>query len=463
MEILDPKNAQLAPETLNLFDQVTDTIAELNKARPFSAEVKHRINRDFLPDRVTATLNMEGISVSRRQTLLMMDAMRLDENASKAEREILNALKADEFVFRLASEKSALNSATIREIHQILQESVLDSAGAFRTGEIEITGASFLPPSGFDVPRLISDLVSVYADLDYQHPVLKAAWLHATFTHIHPFEDGNGRTGRLLQDYALLSSGLFPTGVPSSRRDDYYDALEKADNGDWNPLCQMLSEFQLNSISKIQAILDEVVNRSAFVAALAKRAKDKKQGALHKKYIVWRHRMTNFVDQMIATCDEFNNLNDAITIQNEPFAVIEFSKWSEIKKSGWAPNSWLLKQNWISEGELLFRNIFFFRRHNFRPEDIHPRTDLYGTVGLHITGGVPEFGARFDFESFSDPDIKLREIIFVNDTLHCYKASQANCSDDPSREEEWICSEESDFSTLINSFLEDVLVRKLGI
>ena len=107
-----PEEVRFDPETTNLFDEVERISAELQKKRPFSKEIDDRISSEFLPDRITATLNIEGISVSRRQTLMMMDAMTLSENSSKAEQEILNALKADEFVFEAATNRTQLRVRT---------------------------------------------------------------------------------------------------------------------------------------------------------------------------------------------------------------------------------------------------------------------------------------------------------------------------------------------------------------
>lgn len=463
MEILDPRDADFAPETLNLFDEVSEVAAELEKKRPFDQEINSRLSKEFLPDRITASLNMEGISVSRRQTLLMMDAMTLSENNSKAEAEIYNALKADEFIFGLAEEKHPLTLGAIRETNKILQYGILPSAGRFRQKEVEITGASFQPPPPIEIEPLIRKMSSVYGESEDLHPILRAAWLHATFTRIHPFEDGNGRTGRLLQDYSLLASGLYPTGIPSSRRDDYYDALETADSGDWNSLCQMICELELSILSRVKSILDEVAIRGDFIQALAKRASAKKTGGLHKQYVVWKQRMQNFSDQMVINCDEINASSDILHVRTERFEIIDFKKWQEISEMGKSTNTWLMKQTWFSEGEAFYRTIFFFRRHNFRPEDVHPREELYGAVSLNLTGGIPEFNVRYDFDHFSDDHIRFREALYVNDALHLYTSTGEKRIGRFGDEEVWVCNEVNNQSVVIHDFLEDMFVRKLGI
>ena len=92
-----------------------------------------------------------------------------------------------------------------------------------------VDDASFVPPPGEHVPELMDDLVGYLNTSD--HPaVLRAAIVHAQFETIHPFEDGNGRTGRALIHTVLNAAGLARGAVPISTalsrdRDGYYDAL----------------------------------------------------------------------------------------------------------------------------------------------------------------------------------------------------------------------------------------------
>ncbi|WKL57390.1 Fic family protein [Asticcacaulis sp. ZE23SCel15] len=458
-DIHNPNLIKLRAETINLLDEVTTSLAALSEHRPFSEEVDHRITREFLPDRVTASLNIEGIGVTRRQTLVMMDAMTLTASGSKQERELFNALKADEYVYDLSKGDHALSASTIRQVNFLLQDGILESAGSYRNRNVEITGARFQPPESAGVPALMSDLVSTYETTKTLHPILKAAWLHASFTHIHPFIDGNGRTGRLLQDFSLLCDGLYPTGIPSHLRDDYYDALEKADEGDFDALCQMICDVELGVISRVQSIVDEVKNRGKFISLLVNKASDKKKGALHKQYTVWRQRMDNFVNLLIKTCDEINTSSDVIQVKSQPFDIIDFDKWKRISDTGGAEHTWAIKQTWLIDGEPLYRSIFYFKRHRFRSEDPFSRDDLFGNVALMLTGGEPEFGARFDFDNFADPVISLREILFIDGKLHIFERSGKFKGSD----EVWDCSDPKDLSVPIQKLITDVFLKKLGI
>lgn len=462
-ELQNPNAIELKAETINLLDEVTASILSLNDSRPFGDEVDSRILREFLPDRVTASLNIEGIAVTRRQTLIMMDAMTLSASGSKQERELFNALKADEFVFDLSKNEKTLSPNTIRQINHLLQEEILDSAGTYREKNVEISGAKFQPPDHSSVGALMTELVDIYEQTKSLHPVLRAAWLHASFTHIHPFIDGNGRTGRLIQDFSLLCDGLYPTGIPSHLRDDYYDALEAADSGEWDALCQMICESELGIVSRVKSIVDEVRNRGKFISLLVNKAADKKTGALHKQYTVWRQRMDNFINLLVKTCDEINANSDVIQVRSEHFEIIDFEKWKRVADMGGAEHTWAVKQTWIVDGSALYRTIMYFKRHRFRSEDPLSRDELYGNVALRLTGGEPEYGAKFDFDNFADPLIRFREVLFVDGALHVFHWSGKYKKFNNANEEVWDCDEQLDSSVPIQDFIQDVFLKKLGI
>ncbi|THH35717.1 Fic family protein [Aliishimia ponticola] len=461
--ILDPNSINLSPETVNLLEEVSEAAEKLNSLKPFDEDVDHRVTREFLPDRVTASLNIEGIAVTRRQTLLMMDSMTLSASGSKEERELLNALRADEFVYDLAKRDEGISSLSIREINKLILDGVRDGAGSFRDQDVQISGSQFQPPDFMSVPPLVSEMIDKFQHTLGLHPVVRAAWLHGTFTKIHPFIDGNGRTGRLIQDFVLMQGGLYPTGIPSSMRDNYYDALEQADNGKWDDLCQMICQVELNLISRVQAIVDEVKSRGQFVSLLAAKAKEKKVGRLHKQYVVWRQRMENFLHLLTKTCDEVNNASDVIQIRTETFEIISFEKWKEVSDNGRAANTWAAKQTWLIDGVALYRTILFFRRHDFRPDDVFSTDVLYGTVALKITGGEPILGVKYNFDAFGDAEIHFREILWVDERLQLLTFAGETRTGRFGNEEVWKTEELTESSSAIQGLIEDIFMRKLGL
>jgi Fic family protein len=461
--ILDPNSISLKPDTINLLEEVTSAADRLNALKPFGEEANQRIVREFLPDRVTASLNIEGIAVTRRQTLLMMDSMTLSASGSKEERELLNALRADEFVYELANEENEISAARIREVNRIILDQIVANPGGYREQNVQISGARFQPPDFMSVVPLVAEMITAFRNANGLHPIVRAAWLHATFTKIHPFIDGNGRTGRLIQDFTLLKGGLYPTGIPSNLRDDYYDALEKADGGEWDQLSQMICQVELGIISRVQSIVDEIKSRGEFVSLLAAKAKEKKNGALHKQYIVWRQRMENFVNLLVKTCDEVNGASDVIQIRTEVYDIVSFEKWKQISDTGRSDGTWAAKQTWLVDGEPLYRTILFFKRHAFRADDTFIRDDLYGAVALKLTGGEPTYGLKFNFDNFQDPLIRFREVLFVDGRLQLLTSTGTTKLGRTGADEVWQTEELVESSPAIKGLIEDVFMKRLGL
>lgn len=454
-----PSHITLRQDTEQLLEQVDLEIKDFNKLRPLDADVKDRLKMAFLPDRVTSSLNMEGIVATRRQTLAIMDSMTLLDSSSKSEQEVLNALSADELTLDAAEDGQQLNESLLRQIHAKIECGVGETPGCYRQQDIKISQALFTPPSHTEIPMLMQELVSIFKNDGTAHPIVRAAWIHNRFTYIHPFLDGNGRTARLLQDFTLLSGKLFPTGVPSSLRDDYYDALAEADNDEWDNLVSILANRQLAVISRASGIATERQERSAWVTRLAQKADDKKKGAQHKQYLVWSHKMQEVQAAFEATALEMGGASEVLAIEHQSYPIVDFKTWRSMCSGVRSRENWFFSQTLKVDGERAFRFIFYFRKHISFPAD--PFTDDDPIICLRFTGGAP--ADKYDFGLFQDPDIRLREILFHSEELYHYYSDGKKRMGRHGEIEEW----EVDCDLSVNQILEhlygDLFEGKIGV
>ena len=177
----------------------------------------------------------------------------------------------------------------IREIHKILLEDTADAPGKtpgqFRKSQNWIGGgsintATFIPPPPSDLYRCLDDLEKfLYSENDYT-PLIKAALIHAQFETIHPFLDGNGRTGRLLTTFYLCKLEMLERPVLYlsdyflKNRGQYYNTLanyhsEKSDINSWLDffldgvaiiseeainISKKINSLRINDLSKIQTL-----------------------------------------------------------------------------------------------------------------------------------------------------------------------------------------------------------------
>ena len=440
--------------TRSLLDEVTSLAGELNKYRPFSPEVGERLRRALLPDRIVASLNMEGIAATRRQTLAVMDALRINEGINKGELEIANILEADEYVTNAVHDDLPLTASIVRDVNGLVMKALMANAGSYRTTDIELPGAPWPPPSPFEVSALTADLVEEFSRGNEQHPIVQAAWLHAQFTRIHPFSDGNGRTGRLLQDFVLMRRGLMPVGISPDQRDDYYAALGNADDGTWSPLVELLALLALRTTQQALSLAKEPESRANWIQALSKAAAAKSQDTRHKQFLVWRTRM-EFITQAFKTAaEELDEQSGVIGAELRDLGVLDFEQWKTVCQKGWTERSWSFSMLFYAEGRPFYRLVAFLRRHRARPEADH-FVDAPDLVTLYVTGNEAHSQERPDFNNYNDPHIRLRELAYVDGALQLYTASPHG--------DGWTRTADKTIDQVVEMLFMDVFGRKAGL
>ncbi len=179
------------------------------------------------------SIMVEGIFVQEKELEAILFRGNYEiRNAS----DVLNYFKTAKFLYGLGFENFSnneliLSQGMIRQINKGILENRTREPGSFRKGKVIIKGAEIEPPE-FDIDGWIKCYVQWVNENIAGFPLLRfAALQHSLFEAIHPFEDGNGRTGRILTNYLLVSQG-FP--IVTIKGDDisrqkYYDALQEAD------------------------------------------------------------------------------------------------------------------------------------------------------------------------------------------------------------------------------------------
>ena len=154
--------------------------------------------------------------------------------------------------------------AEVRQIHSLAMTPVWDVAphpqatsrerpGSFREHDIEPFPGGMRPPDWTEVPVLVQDWLADAQALrkaEEDSIAEPLATLHARFEQIHPFLDGNGRTGRLVLNLLLVRLGYPPAIIYKGNRSRYLSALRRADKGDHGPLGEFLARAILDNLYK---------------------------------------------------------------------------------------------------------------------------------------------------------------------------------------------------------------------
>jgi len=216
----------------DLLKRIDDTAAAILAYRPFSeAEIKeldayYRIGTTYTSNA------LEGNSLTLSETkVLLEDGITVGGKPIRDCYEATGHARAYDYMLTLA--RSGILSVTedmICRLHYLFYNGIdPDHAGKYRRGQVFISGTEYLPPVAEDVPgcmaAFIQELVEKQGIL---HPVEFAAYSHRRLVDIHPFQDGNGRTARLLMNLILINQGYCIVSIPPVLRHDYIVALQQA-------------------------------------------------------------------------------------------------------------------------------------------------------------------------------------------------------------------------------------------
>ena len=194
-------------------------IAELNRA---AGPELRPLARLLLRTESIASSKVEGMQVDARSLARAEANYETGRRVGSNAVEILANIDAMQLAIERAAELDEVQPADYLAIHQVLLERAPNSqiAGRFRISQNWIggndynpCGAAFVPPPAPELARLLDDLCAFVNDVSLP-PLVQAAIAHAQFETIHPFEDGNGRTGRALVQVVLRRRGLTPAFVP---------------------------------------------------------------------------------------------------------------------------------------------------------------------------------------------------------------------------------------------------------
>ena len=180
-----------------------------------------------------ASTAIEGNPLTLDQVRALEEGRELTATDSRSNREVLNYFSGLRYVEKQAKKKG-IRHEDLFELHRILADRVMDQgrAGSYRTIQVKV-GRHF-PPAAADVSGLMFELLEWWNKKSVEFsPVISSAILHYRFEDIHPFADGNGRTGRALALWDLYRRGFDSHHIFSvdeyywENRPTYYKALDE--------------------------------------------------------------------------------------------------------------------------------------------------------------------------------------------------------------------------------------------
>ncbi|MBQ8690623.1 MAG: Fic family protein [Phascolarctobacterium sp.] len=210
----------------NILLQIERKKEELDGRRPLTAGEVARLNEEFIVEFTYNSNAIEGNTLTLRETDLVLRGLTIDKKPLKDHMEAVGHKEAFEFVSELVKNNVPIGESVIKQIHYLVLADKKEDRGVYRRVPVRIMGAQHTPVQPYLIAPKMEELLSNFVE-STEHIVTKLARFHIEFEGIHPFIDGNGRTGRLLVNLELMKAGYPPIDIKFTDRIAYYNAFDE--------------------------------------------------------------------------------------------------------------------------------------------------------------------------------------------------------------------------------------------
>jgi Fic family protein len=234
------------------FERLFDKVDVLKKSRPLPTVALQKIKESLSIEWTYNSNSIEGNTLTLRETqMVLQEGITVKGKSLKEHFEAKNHEKAINYLFSIAKDEYQLKSIDILTLHSLVLNMIEeDFAGRIRNGGVRISGANFIPPNANKVSDLLDELVHfVNTNPLHLNDIELATIFHHKFVWIHPFFDGNGRTVRLVMNLLLMRKGFPPAIILYNDRKKYYEALNQANNGNYQKLLLLMCQAQERTLN----------------------------------------------------------------------------------------------------------------------------------------------------------------------------------------------------------------------
>ena len=212
-------------------------------------------NREYIEDLTTRSTYhsnaIEGSTLTYAETYAILyndNSFKIEGKEPREIYEAINHKRALELIFKKLQNNEEFDEKFIKKLNETINRDIRDTEG-YRTVQVVIRGSEHIPPEPEKIPNLMMHYIYNY-NHDEQDIFTKIAKYHIDFEKIHPFEDGNGRTGRLLINYELIKNDLPPAVIAKEDRVRYFEFLRNNDSSGFAEWLKELSTREEGRMDK---------------------------------------------------------------------------------------------------------------------------------------------------------------------------------------------------------------------
>ena len=229
----------------NILTDIERKRERLSEMRPLTQGEVERLAEEFMIEFTYNSNAIEGNTLTLKETALALEGMTIDQKPLKDHLEAVGHRDAFLYVQEVAKQELPLSEPVIKNIHALVLMNRPEDKGVYRRIPVRIMGAYTEPVQPYLIEPKIAELLAANENRkSTMTDIERIALFHLEFEGIHPFIDGNGRTGRLILNLDLIRCGYPPINVKFTDRKRYYEAFDtyyKED--DSMPMIELLAEY----------------------------------------------------------------------------------------------------------------------------------------------------------------------------------------------------------------------------
>ena len=243
---------------LNIFNKISVLRERYYKALAGKDALIKLISESEVSEQVYNSNAIENSTLTLEETEKILLQIDLDRFIS--EREIFeakNLARVVSYIDKRAKEQE-LTLDVVLSLHKMLISNIRDDvAGRFRREDEYVRVGSHIAPAPKEVVDRLEKMLTEYNAASHENIIKRIAKLHLTFEYTHPFIDGNGRIGRVINNYLLIREGFVPINIKFIDRKKYYEAFREFDSkGKISIMEELVGKALTNSYYKRLAYLE---------------------------------------------------------------------------------------------------------------------------------------------------------------------------------------------------------------
>ena len=207
-----------------LFSKV-DAAVDAYRHRSLTQGESDRIRKEFLIQFTYSSNAIEGNTLTLQETALVLDGIVIDKKPLKDHMNIVGHRDAFLYVENLVNNNTLFTERVIKQIHTLVLMDKPKDRGMYRLIPVKNRKLSHVLSDPTFIPEQMKSLIAEFTANHKLHPIERAVLFHLKFESIHPFIDGNGRTGRLILNLMLMQAGYKPIAIGPDDLTDYQNAI----------------------------------------------------------------------------------------------------------------------------------------------------------------------------------------------------------------------------------------------